>query len=48
MVLKKFSVSAGSACSSESFDPSYVLRAIGLSDQDAFSSLRIGIGRYVT
>ena len=48
MALKKFAISASSACSSESFDPSYVLKAIQLSDEDAFCSLRIGIGRFTT
>lgn len=48
MALQNFALSAGSACSSESFDPSYVLKAIGLSDEEVFSSLRIGIGRFTT
>ena len=48
MMMKNFAVSAGSACSSESLTASYVLRAIGLSEEDAFCSLRIGIGRYST
>ncbi len=42
------SVSSGSACTSASVEPSYVLRAIGLPDELAHSSLRIGLGRYTT
>jgi cysteine desulfurase len=41
-------ISTGSACTSASVEPSYVLRALGLSDADANSGIRIGLGRYTT
>ncbi|WP_158929853.1 cysteine desulfurase family protein [Acidisphaera sp. S103] len=41
-------VSTGSACSSAEVEPSYVLRALGLSDQEAARTLRIGIGRFTS
>lgn len=48
MALKNLAVSSGSACTSASLEPSYVLRAIGTDDEMAHSSLRFGIGRYTT
>ena len=48
MGIKCLAVSSGSACTSASLEPSYVLRALGRSDELAHSSLRITIGRYTT
>jgi cysteine desulfurase len=48
MGLKGVAVSSGSACTSASLEPSYVLRALGRSDELAHSSLRMTIGRYTT
>jgi cysteine desulfurase len=48
MGVKGLAVSSGSACTSASLEPSYVLRALGRSDELAHSSLRMTIGRYTT
>jgi len=47
-LLPDLSVSTGSACSSAAVEPSYVLRAIGLSEAEAGATLRIGIGRFTS
>jgi cysteine desulfurase len=48
MGLRALAVSSGSACMSATVAPSYVLKAMGLSDQDAHSSIRFSVGRYTS
>ena len=48
MGIKGLSVSSGSACTSASLEPSYVLRALGVDEELAHTSLRIGLGRFTT
>jgi|TARA_B100001964_G_scaffold243717_1_gene322547 cysteine desulfurase len=47
-MLPDIAIARGSACTSETLQPSHVLRAIGLSDEDANSSIRISLGRFTT
>ena len=48
MGIKELSVSSGSACTSSSLEPSYVLRALGVEEELAHTSIRFGIGRFTT
>lgn len=48
MGLKDIAVSSGSACTSASLEPSYVLRALGVDEEMAHTSIRYGLGRFTT
>lgn len=48
MAVRHLAISSGSACTSATVEPSFVLKAMGLSDHDAHSSLRLSLGRYTT
>lgn len=48
MGLREIAVSSGSACTSASLEPSYVLRALGVDDEMAHTSIRFGLGRFTT
>jgi cysteine desulfurase len=45
LLKNKLSFSAGSACSTTKVEPSHVLKAIGLSDEETFQTIRLGLGR---
>ena len=48
MSMKNVAISSGSACTSASLEPSYVLRALGINEELAHTSIRFGIGRFTT
>ena len=48
MGIKNLAVSSGSACTSASLEPSYVLKALGVEEELAHTSLRIGLGRFTS
>jgi cysteine desulfurase len=48
MGMKEIALSSGSACTSASLEPSYVLRAIGVGEELAHTSIRFGLGRFNT
>lgn len=48
MGLKEVAVSSGSACTSASLEPSYVLKAMGVGEELAHTSIRFGLGRFTT
>lgn len=48
MAMKNVAISSGSACTSASLEPSYVLRALGIQEDLAHTSIRLGFGRFTT